>query len=381
MLFSETNRTELRPKEHAERDYDYLNISARPEAYRVRRCLDYWFSRYPEEEQGEFRARFQFGNDLSFLSCSFELYFHEMLLNLGYSLEVHPINPSGRSTRPDFRVSDQEGSEFYLETVLATEMTDQERAANARMNVVYDALNRLGSPNFYLEMNIRGYPETSPSSSRLRTTLSRWLSQLDPDQQIENGERRPEYRYQNDGWNIVFTAIPKSPSRRGQPGIRPIGTMFFGFRWESTWQAIRDAVMSKGQHYGNMRAPLIIAVNVGSFSIDPIDEMQALFGEERWILRDDEMEQHERVPNGLWNGPNGTRYRRVSAVIIAADVKPWTMAVRPVRLFHNPWANHPISGEICRLPKAVPVDDKMDMRDGLHPRQILNLSEGWPEVD
>ena len=46
----------------------------------------------------------------------------------------------------------------------------------------------------------------------------------------------------------------------------------------NTWESIRDAAIRKGQKYGKLEIPLIVAVNVGEFHVDMIDIMQALFG-------------------------------------------------------------------------------------------------------
>jgi len=76
--------------------------------------------------------------------------------------------------------------------------------------------------------------------------------------------------------------------------------------------------------------------------VDRIDEMQALFGQEQYIFSSNRLESEprmERAKNGVWVGPTGVQYRRISAVLIAPDVLPWTVAVRNVRLYHNPWAN------------------------------------------
>lgn len=385
MLFSNRNRTDLAPRRYAEPDYEFLDRSARPEAIRVRNCFEEWFSRYPQSEQNEFCSRFQ---SIQFVASSFELYLHEILLRLGYSVEIHPENPTGKSTRPDFHVVGNH-AQFYLEASLCTETSDTERAANARMNVVYDTLNRLESPNFFLQLNIRGTPETPPSGRRLRTELSMWLAQLDPDSihallQAEGQSALPKYRFRHEGWDIEFLPIPKSHTSRGRPGVRPIGTMFFGARWGHTWQSIRDAVISKGSHYGGLQAPLVVALNVNSFHVDRIDEMQALFGQEQYILSSNHLESEprmERAQNGVWVGPTGLQYRRISAVLIAPDVIPWTVAVRNVCLYHNPWANYQITGHLCRLSQAVLNDNVMEWHDGVHPKEILGLPDGWPETN
>jgi len=59
--------------------------------------------------------------------------------------------------------------------------------------------------------------------------------------------------------------------------------MFFGVRQWKSWHLIRDAVLTKGKHYGDMDYPLIVAINAGGLDMKQIDVMQALFGKEQFI--------------------------------------------------------------------------------------------------
>jgi hypothetical protein len=85
-----------------------------------------------------------------------------------------------------------------------------------------------------------------------------------------------------------------------------------------------------------------------------------------------------RAHNGLWNGPKGIRYRRVSGVIVAPDVNPWTYAVRDIALYHNPWAYTPVSPDIILFRQLMAKEATMTPIEGKHPREILGLPEGWP---
>jgi hypothetical protein len=355
----------------------------------VRSLLEEWFLRYPEEHRVEFLGAFQSGNDMQFIAASFELYLHELFLRQGFEVEVHPQVSSGKKTTPDFRVTDPRGISFYLEAVLATDESDQERAASRRMDVVVDALNRLNCKDFFLGLDTRGSPKTPPNTKKLRKSLDEWLRSLDPDTVAEQlrmgGEiKPPKFYFEHEGWQITFSAFPRSPEKRGKPGIRPIGTQFFGVRWMRTWESIRDAVIRKGQKYGKLEMPLIVAVNVGEFHVDMIDIMQALFGEEQFIVSIERPRSKpimRRALNGLWNGPKGIRYRRVSGVIIVPDLKPWTFGVRDMAFFHNPWSYKPIASDLFFCRQWMVNKGRMTSKEGSHPREILGLPEGWPEIN
>ena len=119
-------------------------------------------------------------------------------------------------------------------------------------------------------------------------------------------------------------------------------------RWGGTSrERIRDAVVRKGGRYGEICSPFVVAVNACVIHVDETDEMEALFGRETLVgnaLRPEQDEVMVRLGNGAWRGPSGPRYTRVSAVLIVDTLKPWTVAVAPVRLYHNPWAAHPYHG-------------------------------------
>jgi hypothetical protein len=102
---------------------------------------------------------------------------------------------------------------FYLEAIAVSNSTREEAEAN-RMNQVYDALNNLASPDFYLGLRVDGAPETPPPGARLRGEVGRWLATLDRGaiQRCyieERYEDVPTYEWAHDGWRIVFDPIPK----------------------------------------------------------------------------------------------------------------------------------------------------------------------------
>lgn len=385
MLFPEVDRSDSGPPRHSEPQYSYLSRSARPEASRVRACLEAWFSHYPEGERPAFIAALQSRIDAQFIAAAYELYLHELLSRLGYEVEVHPANPTGKPGHPDF-LAKHSTTDLYVEAVLATDMSDAERGAEARMAVVYDALNELGPTNFFLGMDLDGAPKNPPPAKRLRTQISKWLGGLDADAVAaaiqRNGRSEfPTFNFEHEGWRIRFSAIPKSEAKRGKPGVRPLAFWMFGARMVSPWKAIRDSILAKGSKYGELPAPLVVAVNVGGFPLDKVEVMQALFGQEQYFVpvADPNSEpKMERALNGVWTRPGGPRYRRISAVLISRDVHPWSMAAHSTSLYHNPWATRPCVGPICALPQCIPQGDKMTDVDGTHPREILGLPEGWP---
>ncbi len=57
-LFDDINRVYNGPAKFAESTFDYLNRSASPESQKVRKLLEEWFSRYPDEEKKILRTAY-----------------------------------------------------------------------------------------------------------------------------------------------------------------------------------------------------------------------------------------------------------------------------------------------------------------------------------
>ena len=56
LIFDDIERSDDRPKENQEADYEFYNRSSWPEMQLVRDLLDDLISRYPDSEQGELIA-------------------------------------------------------------------------------------------------------------------------------------------------------------------------------------------------------------------------------------------------------------------------------------------------------------------------------------
>lgn len=273
-LFDQIERQGTGPRLYAQPDFDYLNKSARPGVAVVRQTLEDWFSRYPVAHRPELRAQFRSDNH-QHRSAHFELVLHELLLRLGVDVEVHPAVP-GTNRRPDFLVNSPSGARCYLEAILATNQTREEAAAEARKNQVYDAINQLNSPDFFIGIDPIGSPETPPSGQHIRAFLTERLAGLNrieilallEQQNVPGFEGLPHWRYEHDGWTIDFFPLPKSDALTGQASVRPIGLEFGAFQLLQTKETIRNAVQRKAGRYGELALPYIVAVNVLSDFVD-----------------------------------------------------------------------------------------------------------------
>ncbi len=378
-LFDEVDRTDLSPASYTELEYEFLNRSARPEVATIRKILDEWYVNFPDKNY-KLKSRFQSRKKDQFQGAFFELYLHALLTAFDCIIEVEPDGITG--TKPDFFVHSPTGEKFFLEATVATDVSADEAASNARMNEVFDAVNRMSSPDFFIGMKLDGRPKTPPSAKAIRKFLQEHLSELNPDKVIIDYEAKgnqglPHWKYEHDGWKITFYPIPKWPEAREKADVRPIGVQSRGFERVNTTSAIRKSVERKATKYGKLNCPYIVAVNVFGWSLDRDDVVDALFGTVQAIVRYSEVPppvEYERARDGVWVAPNGIKNTRVSAVLIGKSISPWSLGISEIMLFHNPWAEYPYNDVLTELSEALPKDGKIAFKDGKSPASVLKLN-------
>lgn len=303
--------------------------------------------------------------------------------------DFHPP-VEGEKTHPDFLALKGERRLFYLEATIVA-LSDTEAANKARENQVYDTLNRMKSPNFFIGLKVHGAPGTPPPGRRIRNFLERETAALDPDEvteQFRHGGLRalPSWNWEHKGWRITFFPIPKSASARAKPGVRPIGLQMPELSWHAPHIGIRNSLQDKATKYGQLNLPYVAAINMlDELGVDDDDVSNALFGEEQEtvLLRRSDLMQHisGRESNGVWYGPKGPQNRGVSAVLIAVNLYPWSMTkVTPI-LWHNPWANHTMPRYVWPLPQTAPdfENNRLVRLGGKRGWELLGLYPGWPK--
>jgi hypothetical protein len=380
VVFSESHRSNPAPATYSESTFAFLDRVAGAYWERIRILIETWFCDFCPEEATHLRSRLRSHDDQHFRGAFWELYCHETLRRLNYEVTCHPDMGTGR--RPDFLATNRSGRLFVEATVTSNSAADI--AAKRREDQVYDALNRLNSPDFYLALQVESVGSEPPSAAKLRPKLERWLQSLDPNDVAEQialdgtlllSPRAPAFEWREGGWEIRFLPIPRNPKSRGQPDARPIG--MYGpasaFMVDDKGP-IRRAVAEKANSYGSTGLPFVVALNAHSFSPDDHDVIDALFGSDQITItaNADGATGYEasRAPDGVWFGRSGIQYRRVSGVLVAHHLAPWNVLTNVPTLWHHPDAEHPIalgdvpwrqakidrsSGKLSFTPPTVPL--------------------------
>jgi len=377
MIFEDIQRDYHDPAAHREDEFSFLNRSARPAAAQVRSLIEQWAILYPPRDRDELKSALR----SQFRSTFFEMFVHAMLKQFGCTVDVHPVLSNQRSTRPDFVATFPTGERVIVECAHPKDPSSYSKSEQARLDALYDDIERIRSANFFLVLHeIDGLKMRQPSIKRLRRYIEERISSLNVDDlhaRVERGELNsmPTWLYEDGEFNLEFSVWPKSPGHRTARGAF-IASYPSETRLGGHGNTLRSRIADKATKYGKLESPFVVAVNTGSLLATRVDdEMDALFGSERSLLR-----QENAIPttgSGVWLGAGGPQNTRLSAVIFSR-VFPWNLPVAPICIYHNPFATRPCVTLPWRLEQAVPVDGRMQWRPGSTIGSILDLPSDWP---
>jgi len=326
----------------------------------VRSVLEEWFTRYPDSSKPDLERRFHY----DFEVCFFELLLYELLLRFHYKVEVEPKLPPPLRKRLDFRAKDEARNTLYLETIVVTGKSKKEKGKDRLLATLYDQINQLRVPDYFLEIiAIRNPENRQPSGDRFKEFVRECVESLDYDKVLELSrqgslDHLPTWTYKepNSELEIEFEVIPVSPENRGKVDQRPIGIYPGEFRLDNSVDAIRENIKNKASRYGRLDAPYLIALNCGLATTKEA-EIDALFGK-KGLFRPD-------------------LHTRVSGVVIF-KVLPWNLPKAYVCLYHNPEPEHRYSGPLTQLPQVFAGQGRLKQLPGTSLGSILSLPEDWP---
>ena len=351
--------------------------------------MEGWLTEFPRAHRQGFTKRLRDRHNHQFDAAFFELYLHALLRRLGYSVRVHP-RAGNRDRRPDFLAIGSDRSRLLIEAASVGELSDAARAEAALLSAVYDGLNQVHCPDYFLNVEHFGKLSSPVPGRRLRRELTQFLNGLDYEavSGLARNDLRnfPKCTFLHDHFRLEIGVLPVNPSRRGQPDHRPLGMHGAGEgKIVDHHTPLRDKVCQKAHHYGHLRRPLLIAINDASGHWGATDAMDALFGTERCTLspRSDDPNQfaYRRAPDGALIGPKGPRNRRVSAVFLVSALLPWTVASAEPVVYHNPWARYPLETLPASILQFRVEGQQMVSRGGNPVHHILGLELRWPNFE
>jgi hypothetical protein len=384
-LFDEFERTDPTPKRWAEDSFSFLNRNSAPYWTKVRVELDDWFGDYVQHagsaKAEDLRRRFRSADGRQHLPAWWELYVFRLLRCVyGPGTVLVEVDDPRGGARPDFVVMESETGRpcLYVEAVAPFSGIVEEGRHTGREAVVLDAINELEDPNFRLWVTVGSAGPEQPKKREIVEPLRRWLTRLNRERvraAMQAGSELPSYDIETRGWKLNFRAIAKSEPGF-EPGDRTVGVGPMSVGWVSDVADVRAAIERKKSRYGELDAPLVLAVMPVSPTFDDEDAVSVLLGSEAVRVDPDATEVTPvRLADGTWRDAE-----HVSAVLFGQGLFAWTVATRWPTLWLNPVAKQELGSELIALPRiVVTADGRLTRSDAAGPPSALfGLAADWP---
>lgn len=343
-VFDSFNRSDLSFASYGEGNFSFLNRTNRPEFVAAREMIEDWFSRYPVSQQAELASRFRDKNTPeSFDSAFFELFLHELFIKGGCGVEIHPL-ATGSAKRPDFLITTPSQRRLYVEAIVASGVSRDEKATQSRMDTLHNALNQVVNPDFFIYVRHDNFdPATPIPVSRVKRAVQRWIDGLDYETAMtfsksESIDDLPRYVVEHDGMAAEIVAIPKKREARGLPDVPAVGGSSGSLFWVHTHEDIRSAVRKKrASRYDLGGLPYVVAVRCQDAFTRPSDVERALYGQRSSDAEPDLTQLATAdIEEGVWAGRGGAINTSISAVLTVQLLFPWSVPDTKVCLDQNP---------------------------------------------
>jgi hypothetical protein len=387
-LFDDGIQTYNGIREPRESIYQFLNRSAQSKYEQARNLLEKWFQDYPEPYRSDLGKRIRSKLDEDHLGAFFELYCYSLLRYQGYNVKPQQVVDQTKGNPIDFLVQSIDTPLFYLEATVAMDVNTAS-VSQRILRELWDALNTLQEPNFQIELYVERESTHSLPIKKICSDIHEWLQTLDPNEvsmwKTASTEDRWPY-YDLDGWKIVFIPKPKPSGRRGKPGNTIFG-LLSPAQWRKPQNSLKAALKEKEDRYGDFELPYIIAIDVLAINSFGSDVEEILFGQEVALFdkqsgeiamtRSPLLPDRPSQENGFWLARRGPRNRHVSAVLLVDELMPWSIAHKTPVLWHNPWAEKPLSLNVWQGPQMIPnmdgLEPYMQERVGKESDEIFHL--------
>jgi hypothetical protein len=381
-LFDDFVRTDASPSAESEDYFTFLNRVDTPFWAEVRRVLNAWFSRYPSQRAPGLWQEFRSRRARQQRGAFWELYLHELFLQLGYQVVVHP-ELADTSHTPDFELR-RDGRRLYVEArVMSSEIILDEDEIRPPPWLL-DAIEKIRNHDFDLQLvGIAQAGPVRPKDTEITGAIDAWLDQLDPDDYSDaDAPAAAENAVRFRGWEVVLSAWPRHPDERGSTTRRKLAIGFMEVGGINDVGRLRSALKAKAGRYGRPGVPLVTAVLCDASFLDRRDVAATLFGSEAIRYRMGELGSARLVrdQNGFWFWRGKPTNRRVSGVLVAKQLHPSSVTEVAPDLWLNPWAVQPLEEE---WPFTTATAD--DRGDVLYEERdpdmagVLALPSHWPD--
>jgi len=379
-LFDDIERTFLEPSNQNESDYDYYNRSARKDIQIIRTKLEEWYSLFPDSEKNEIKSRFK----NKFNDVFYELFLYNLFVNLGFQITIHPTVPYSNN-KPDFLIKKGE-LEIYVEAKISKGKTDKQEARERMRNHFYDAINRISTDNFILQIeNIHFISVNQPQTKNIISKIEEKLHSLDPDVIEENfktnGSRDYKIEYNDQDIHLVLNPLPVSKSKRGKSTRRAVGVFPIEIFYGGGEESIRDAINRKAKRYGELDKPFIICINALSIKTSSSDDVDsAIWGTLAFPIdnQGSSVKNSVHMPDGVFYDKSGPRRKHLTAVLVNR-VFPSNIPNSDYWLYKNPFSKYQIDFSELGLKLNYIKDNYVESVTGDDLDVIFKMKKNWLE--
>ena len=377
VLFDDIKRNELKSDSPSESIFRHINHYDWPGATYIRNTLESWFENYPLPHRRDLRERLRSDDDQNHEGAFFELFLHELLTRLEFSLEVHPAIVGARA-RPDFLVS-RDNLQFYLEATVSGQRSGP-FTRNRNEEDVIDKLNSLTHSKFGITVDMEGTLSRTLSRENVVRPFKELLESHDPNGvQCEidkhGSNAAPSQRIECGNWTLKGWLWPILPEKQRNDSNRQLvmGHHFGAFTDCATpvWNALRE----KQRKYHNLDAPFVLAVNTRDMFYNARQhDLEVLFGNEQLFYSKDNLDatpRPGREPNGVWSRGRGSQ---MDAFLSIQKVDMWNIYNASASLYLNPKNTHTVFPDaLFRLPHVKVFDGEVKRFEGENIAQLVGI--------
>jgi hypothetical protein len=376
-LFDHFVRTDPIPAINAESIFDGLNRLSWKNANEIRNLLETWYESYSIQNKKSFISRLRSKRNEDYQGAFFELFLHQLLIKMGFKVKVDPLIGGGNT--PDFHAQSVTEEPFYLE---ARVVDPQSLRHSTREELVFDELNKLHSPDFMLDSQVRGKLTSNPRLKEIRAVFQSWIDQLDPQTINENGYdyfTSHSKSFQQGTRIITLRPVALDPGVKVNPVSRPFLPPVIADFVDSK-RPIIGGIQEKPRRYKNLDRPLIVAINSLDLSgVSRSEILSVLFGNTENTGHEDSARiipsPDNRNLKRVWSPSQNTN---LSAIILFNELQPNSITQAPFCLYENPWAAYSIPSSLRNIPHAKVEGEIVNWYKGNSASTVLGISETWP---